>query len=191
MTKSNFEKLAEAPAFAPPPRPDEGASPIVGYGAVRAEDGRSARRTGRTVQFATVVSPEFKKWLKVKAAVCGKCTGRVARRHEGCLHRKIRRRVAMFLFKRKPKPAVEDETISEAGEPAGEVAADIAEPAEEPEPVRRVKQQNIKASEDCCMAFAAIAKALGMTKAAAVRGYGRRKAGQLRRQGVDVEASAG
>ena len=72
MTKSNFEKLAEAPAFAPPPRADEAASPIIGYGAVRAEDGRSARRTGRTVQFATVVSPEFKKWLKVKAAQCGK-----------------------------------------------------------------------------------------------------------------------
>ena len=33
---------------------------------------RSARRTGRTVQFATVVSPEFKKWLKVKAAELGK-----------------------------------------------------------------------------------------------------------------------
>ena len=49
----------------------------------------------------------------------------------------------MFLFKRKPKPAVEDETFSEAGEPDREVAADIAEPAEEPEPVRRIKQQNI------------------------------------------------
>jgi hypothetical protein len=35
-------------------------------------DGRSARQTGRTVQFATVVSPEFKKWLKVKAAQRGK-----------------------------------------------------------------------------------------------------------------------
>jgi len=72
VTKSNFEKLAEAPAFAPPPRAEEGASPIIGYGAVRASDGRSARRTGRTVQFATVVSPEFKKWLKVKAAMLSK-----------------------------------------------------------------------------------------------------------------------
>jgi hypothetical protein len=35
---------------------------------VRVTDGRSARRTGRVVQFATVVSPEFKKWLKVEAA---------------------------------------------------------------------------------------------------------------------------
>jgi hypothetical protein len=68
MTKSNFDKLAKAPLFARPPRADENASPIVGYGAVRAADGRTARRTGRTVQFATVVSAEFKRWLKTKAA---------------------------------------------------------------------------------------------------------------------------
>jgi len=72
MTKSNFEKLAEAPAFARAPLPDEDASPIAGYGAVRAPDGRSARKTGRVVQFATVVSPEFKTWLKVEAAKRGK-----------------------------------------------------------------------------------------------------------------------
>ncbi len=68
MTKSNFDKLAKAPMFARPPRAEEGTSPVVGYGAVRAADGRSARRTGRTVQFATVVSPEFKRWVKTKAA---------------------------------------------------------------------------------------------------------------------------
>jgi hypothetical protein len=69
---SNFEKLAKAPKFARPPRPEEGGSPIEGYGAVRAADGRTARRTGRTVQFATVVSPEFKRWVKIKAAELGK-----------------------------------------------------------------------------------------------------------------------
>ena len=37
-----------------------------------------------------------------------------------------------------------------------------AEPAE---PVRRMKQQNIKASEDCCAALRAIAEALDMSKA--------------------------
>ena len=68
MTKSNFEKLAEAPAFARAPLPDEGASPIAGYGAVRAPDGRSARKTGRVVQFATVVSEVTKNWIKVEAA---------------------------------------------------------------------------------------------------------------------------
>ena len=72
MTKSNFDKLAKQPMFARPPLPDDGASPIVGYGAVRAADGRTARRTGRTVQFATVVSPEFKRWVKMQAAARGK-----------------------------------------------------------------------------------------------------------------------
>ena len=72
MTNSNFDKLAKPPLFAHPPRPEEGASPVKGYGAVRAADGRSARRTGRTVQFATVVSEEFKRWLKVQAASKGK-----------------------------------------------------------------------------------------------------------------------
>jgi hypothetical protein len=65
---NNFEKLAKQPMFARPPRPDEGPSPLEGYGAVRAADGRSARKTGRTVQFATVVSPEFKVWIKTRAA---------------------------------------------------------------------------------------------------------------------------
>ena len=70
MTKSNFEKLAKAPMLARPPRADEVVGP--GYGAVRAMDGRSARRTGRTVQFATVVSEEFRRWLKMQAAAKGK-----------------------------------------------------------------------------------------------------------------------
>jgi hypothetical protein len=39
---------------------------------VRAADGRSARRTGRTVQFATVVTEEFRRWMKVQAAARGK-----------------------------------------------------------------------------------------------------------------------
>ena len=70
MTKSNFEKIAKQPMLARPPRADEVVGP--GYGAARAIDGRSARRTGRTVQFATVVSDEFKRWMKVKAAEMGK-----------------------------------------------------------------------------------------------------------------------
>ena len=72
MTDNYFDKLAKAPKFARPPRPEEFANPVIGYGAVRPSDGRSARRTGRTVQFATVVSPEFRKWVKVKAAELGK-----------------------------------------------------------------------------------------------------------------------
>jgi hypothetical protein len=71
MTKSNFEKLAKQPMLARPPRANE-ALDTVGYGAVRAVDGRSARRTGRTVQFATVVTEEFRRWMKVQAAARGK-----------------------------------------------------------------------------------------------------------------------
>jgi hypothetical protein len=35
-----------------------------------------------------------------------------------------------------------------------------------PEPVRRNRQQNIKVSEDCSVAFAALAEAQGLSKAA-------------------------
>jgi hypothetical protein len=95
MTKSNFEKIVELPLFekstagdeaadragherfakpsllARPPRGDH-TPEIMSYGAVRAADGRTARRTGRTAQFATVVSEEFKRWLKMQAAARGK-----------------------------------------------------------------------------------------------------------------------
>jgi len=72
MTKGNFDKMAKPPMFERPPRPEETRSPVAGYGAVRAEDGRSARRTGRDKQFATVVTEEFRRWMKVTAAKLGK-----------------------------------------------------------------------------------------------------------------------
>jgi hypothetical protein len=68
MTKSNFDKLTKQPMFARPPLPEEGAG-RAGFGAVRVADGRSARRTGRTEQFATVVSPEFRDWIRKQAKV--------------------------------------------------------------------------------------------------------------------------
>jgi len=68
MTKSNFDKLTKQPMFARPPLPEEGAG-RAGYGAVRVADGRSARRTGRTEQVATVVSPEFRDWIRKQAKV--------------------------------------------------------------------------------------------------------------------------
>jgi hypothetical protein len=70
MTKSSFEKQARQPMLARPPRADEATE--AGYGAVRVIDGRSARRTGRTVQFATVVTEEFRRWMKEQAAARGK-----------------------------------------------------------------------------------------------------------------------
>jgi hypothetical protein len=72
MTKSKFGDLAKEASFAKPPRIEEGASAIIGVGAVRAMDGRTARRTGRTKKFATVVSEEFQRWLKTQAAARGK-----------------------------------------------------------------------------------------------------------------------
>jgi hypothetical protein len=96
MAKSNFEKIAQLPLFekstasdevtslsaddrpekpslfASPPRGNHAVEAAASYGAIRAGDGRTARRTGRTVQFATVVSEEFKRWLKMQAAARGK-----------------------------------------------------------------------------------------------------------------------
>jgi hypothetical protein len=71
MTKSNFEKIARQPMLARPPRADEVAG-LTGFGAVRTDDGRTARRTGRNVQFATVVTEEFRRWMKMQAAARGK-----------------------------------------------------------------------------------------------------------------------
>jgi hypothetical protein len=68
MTKTKFEKFTQLPLLARAPRAGEGTNPVAGYGAVRAADGRTARKTSRTVQFATVVSPEFKRWVKMQAA---------------------------------------------------------------------------------------------------------------------------
>jgi hypothetical protein len=70
MTKSNFEALTQKPMFARPPLPGEAGGD--GYGAIRKKDGRSARRTGRTEQFATVVSLEFKNWMRARAEKTGK-----------------------------------------------------------------------------------------------------------------------
>ncbi len=53
----------------------------------------------------------------------------------------------LFLLKRKPRPMAES-------------AAQTLPPA------KRNRQQNIKVSEDCSIAFAALAEAHGMSKAA-------------------------
>ncbi len=77
MTKSNFEKMTQA-ADVREPAAARGAANVVGYGAVRGTDGRSARRTGRTEQFATVVSPECKAWMKARAKKARQIPGRAA-----------------------------------------------------------------------------------------------------------------
>jgi hypothetical protein len=90
----------------------------------------------------------------------------------------------LSLFKAKPKAAVQTE-------PGANIeAVDGVEDAPV-EPVRRMKQQNIKASEDCSMAFAAIAQALGMTKAELFEDLVAERFETLRRQGVKLEGLAG
>ncbi len=90
MTKSNFDE-ADQEADVRAPAAARARATAVGYGAIRKKDGRSARRTGRTEQFATVVSPEFKDWMKAQRGEDRQNAGRAARRHEGRVHRKIRR----------------------------------------------------------------------------------------------------
>jgi len=55
---------APAPAAELPPRPWPALAPTQAGQGTPARDGRSARRTGRTLQFATRVSPEFDQRLR-------------------------------------------------------------------------------------------------------------------------------
>lgn len=55
-----------APVSAPATSPQPARSASAGQG-LRLRDGRSARRTGRTVQFATRVSPEFDERVRLIA----------------------------------------------------------------------------------------------------------------------------
>jgi hypothetical protein len=52
------------------------------------------------------------------------------------------------------------------------------------EPTRRMRQQNIKASEDCCAAFAAIAEAQGISKAALFEDMVAERLEAMQRRGV-------
>ena len=68
-----FASMPGAHCVAPPPKPEDSAQRALNnYGAARASDGRIARSTGRDVQFATIVTPEFKEWMKVEAKRRGK-----------------------------------------------------------------------------------------------------------------------
>jgi hypothetical protein len=89
----------------------------------------------------------------------------------------------LSLFKSKPKAAVPTEPIADIE------AVDCVE-AKPVEPVRRMKQQNIKASEDCSLAFAGIAKTLCMTKAELFEDLVAERLELLRQQGVNVEMAA-
>ncbi len=73
----------------------------------------------------------------------------------------------LSLLKRKPK-----------------LPAKIEQPATEP--VRRNRQQNIKVSEDCSVAFAALAEAHGISKAALFEDMVAERFEAARRQGVNL-----
>jgi hypothetical protein len=71
---ANLEAAETAPPLAPPPVSPARRMTLVrpvksgaGEGAVR-RDGRSARRSGRTLQFATRVSPEFEQTARDRRA---------------------------------------------------------------------------------------------------------------------------
>jgi hypothetical protein len=73
MTLKKLTALPGAPRVLAPPAPDDNAKRALNrYGAVRGEDGRISRSTGRDVQFATIVTPEFKDWIKAEAKRRGK-----------------------------------------------------------------------------------------------------------------------
>jgi len=54
-------------------------------------------------------------------------------------------------------------------------------------PVRRNKQQNIKVSEDCAVAFAGLAEAYGISKAALFEDMVAERLETAQRQGMEVK----
>ena len=74
----------------------------------------------------------------------------------------------LSIWRRKPEPVAEIEQ-------------------EAPEPVRRRSQQNIKVSDDCSAAFAALAKALCMSKAALFEDMVAERLALAERQGLRLK----
>ena len=91
----------------------------------------------------------------------------------------------LSLLKRKPTPSIAEEPAVRT-----EPAVLELEPALQ-EPVRRMKQQNIKATDDVCLAFEAIAQALGMTKADLFEDMVAERYEALQSRGVKIEMAAG
>ncbi|MGO9545361.1 MAG: hypothetical protein ACLPPF_11270 [Rhodomicrobium sp.] len=56
-----------------------------------------------------------------------------------------------------------------------------------PEPIRRNRQQNIKVSEDCSVAFAALANAHGISKAALFEDMVAERLETAQRQGFELK----
>lgn len=68
MSKKQLELLPGMDRVAPPPPPEQSARRALrSYGPTRGEDGVIKRKTGRDVQFGTIVTPEFKAWIKAES----------------------------------------------------------------------------------------------------------------------------
>ena len=94
----------------------------------------------------------------------------------------------LSLFKRKPKTPVTAEPV-EPDQYTPDRCIETPDQCieeEQAEPVRRMKQQNIKASEDCCAIFAALAEAEGISKAQLFEDMVAERYETLRRRGIDV-----
>ena len=90
----------------------------------------------------------------------------------------------LSLLKRKPQSPVEEKPVLLIERPA--FAPESEPPAE---PVRRMKQQNIKVTDDVGIAFDAIAKALGISKAALFEDMVAERLEALQRRGIRIETS--
>ena len=87
----------------------------------------------------------------------------------------------LSLLKRKPKPPAEEKTVVPVG-----CLIPALEPGLAAEPMRRWKQQNIKVTEDVGVAFDALAKALGISKAALFEDMVAERLEVLRLQGIEL-----
>lgn len=73
MTAKKLGSLPGASRILPPPPPEDTAKRALNrYGAARGEDGRISRSTGRNEQFATIVTADFKEWIKAEKKRRGK-----------------------------------------------------------------------------------------------------------------------
>lgn len=74
MTAKKLKALPGAARILPPPTVDEGVKAALRRSGTqqRDEEGRIRRKTGRDVQFATIVTPEFHAWMKTEAKRRGK-----------------------------------------------------------------------------------------------------------------------
>ena len=87
----------------------------------------------------------------------------------------------LSLLKRKPKPPVEVEPLALI-----ECPIPAPEPGFSAEQMRRMKQQNIKVTEDVGIAFDALARALGISKAALFEDMVAERLEALRLQGIEL-----